>query len=556
MSFRSWPQIEGTKNVRQPGAFQTNSTNYRQLISSQISSHTIGDQRQKVGISNYSENNRPHTHDIAKLPSFKIQQKVCQPCEKQLPNRPLSEQTMYNNYKLPNVAQVSNQPAAAALQFASNGLSVRHSTYRSLSNNPNLKVETVKGRVKISRRRPKSLPTNLEDMNQLKSPRDKQVTFTGWQSRSRSPTFTTLAQTKEQLDAALSRKLWEIRRHVDGQRARNNSAAISEYSSSSIPDAANPEEWYERMLRDHSDEDLAAIETLCIANHDDDKQINSLESISLEASKPSIDIRFDKKYLKAHINDWNILSLMQDEAQKRTDNETRQSNYKSRQVVDKKSTATTTIKAPKDLLEVPKNLDVKPATMTPFFRPEPVKEESVDVIKSEPVVKELPKLEQNENSEVDRVIISEEQTDTVTVNTEDLVTKYLSNREPSKEEPSKELPKVENLDDDVTHEEESHVVDDSKAEPVEEKKLTEKEKFLLMRKRMEDRKAEKQKAKAAAGFGDYVRLGMNVKKGAKNFLGALMSSRLEKMATFQSRDDADDEDSSDDEEEEEDGEDD
>ena len=519
---RSWPQIG---DGWQPVVSQPNSTNSK---SPQLAAYTVSDQRHKVGI-----NSRPQTHDIASLPSFKTIQRTYQSDGEQS-SRPHSEATMC---KLPAMTKIKS-PATFRrqneLRFASDGLSVRHSSYRSLASNPNLKVETVNGRVTVSRRRrAKSLPPKLQEKQLTESPtREDTVNLAGWHRRSRSPTFTTLAQAKDHLDAALSRKLWEIRRHIDGQRARENSAVFSEYSTASAapnPDT-NPGEWYERMLREHSDEDLAAIETLCIANYDD--QLLSTDSITLDNPKPKVDFCFDKHYLKAHINDWNVLALMQEEERKRAEKEMRKAKQQAGrppaadQIGTKTKSYIKQIVAPKAPRKQQNSVPLLP-------KPEPVIEESISerlaspslVTIGEPVTEVV-------KSPEPLVIKSNEDSIVETKTTENLVAKYLGNREPIMAEPV-----VEKQTHDVV---ESDNGDSGPNEqPEVEKKLTEKEKFLLMRKRMEDIKAEKAKKRDAA---DYVRLGMNVRKGANNFLGTLMSSRLEKITTFKSKSGDDDDD--------------
>ena len=525
---RSWPNIGGWHAVVSGPA--SGSVNHRP--SPQQPSYTVGDQKYKVG-----ELDRPQSYDLSKLPSFKHVQKA-QYSSNQIPPRPHSEQTMCTLPSVQKVAPNSVTNCKHDLQSVSNGLSVRHSTYRSLASNPKLKVKAADGKLHITRRRPKSLPANLQQERQLHSSSsggdERDSPQKEFYHRSRSPTLATLSKAKEQLDVALSRKLWNIRRQVDGQRARENSAAYSHISSAKTTSSAD---WYKRMLREHSDEDLAAIETLCIANHED--QMESSESLSLMAARPNLDIRFDSEYLKTHVNDWSILALMADEERKRREREMRKAN---RDAGRPSATMASMSRKPQ-----PKKTQRK--------KPDPVlpqKREAVIIVPvslppvgnydevSEPKSEMSPDLPQTPSPVQDNYepIVQDDEPGPP----EDLIAKYLSNSTTTTDEPIQE-PSEATQDSNNEEVDKQSDVSSKPSEP--EKKLTEKEKFLLMRKRMEERQAEK--AKQRERFNEFAGSGMTGNKSKNRSLGSLMSNRLEKMATFksQTRDD-DDEDDDDD----------
>ncbi|XP_071792320.1 uncharacterized protein [Asterias amurensis] len=488
-----------------------------------------------------------------------------------------------------------------------NGLHERTAALKSLSSNPKLQVETVNGTTRIFRtqdRRPRSLPSKFSESPQsdivsadFSEPQEKVIYVSkhGYHPRSKSPTYPVLIGTKDTLNLALCKKLWRIRRDLEGRKARENSVIFSEVSQS-VHDDSEAEKWYEIMFDEHEqddeedDHDMTAIESLRLANEEGEfAQLD--ESISTQYPRPRVDLHFDRKYLKEHINDWAILGIDIEEEELKTGQRLRtasvarptsaQNGRKPR--VPTQTTTRVKISHRESSLGVKKvakdrqenrvtKLPAVPTARRAFHAKNNHKKKGKKTKKPHLAVDsddellpalmngdrdsrtpsptlEFPPHEPNpELDDIDR--------------RKSLVSKYLNSPSPNTnrvEEPIQTEPKPE--DDAV-----------KPPEPDEDKpkELTEKEKFVMMRKRMDERKAVMQKRRE--DFMDFSMLGIKSQRrrtqdggapaGGKNSLGSLMSTRLESMATFKTRkyrgeevdDDDEDDDDDDDDEDESDGE--
>ncbi|XP_022112187.1 uncharacterized protein LOC110991224 [Acanthaster planci] len=502
---------------------------------------------------------------------------------------------------------------------SANGLADRASALKSLASNPHLQVETLNGTTRIFRtadRRPRSLPAKFSNSpfgeNTLTPdlPEPQKVLYVskhGYHPRSKSPTYPILIGTKDTLNLALCKKLWRIRRDLEGRKARENSVVYSEISQALI-DEKDTEQWYEKMFDEHEqddeeeeDQDMVAIESLRLANPDGEFA-QSDESISTAHPRPHMDLLFDKKYLREHINDWSILGINIEEEERRSEQRLKTAPVARPTSAERKARVSiqmSTVKAKVSHRQtIAVNRDSKPARARGEHRATrlPAVPTTGRVFHARANGKKRgtrkmtkkPNLAQHSDEEVlPDLTNGEGDTRTPSPTFEfpletpedleladmdrrkSLVSKYLHSTKLSESSPTpKETEDVpaEDADQAKTPEEE---IQEEKP-----KELTEKEKFILMRKRMDERKAKMQKRRE--DFLDYSMLGIRSQRrrnagdpgapsGSKNSLGSLMSTRLESMATFKARvyqgeevdeDDEEDEDENAEEDEEESGEDD
>ncbi|XP_038071871.1 uncharacterized protein LOC119740590 isoform X2 [Patiria miniata] len=489
---------------------------------------------------------------------------------------------------LPKVHGTARESGTAFIG-SSNGLADRASAFKSLANNPRLQVETVNGTTRIFRasdRRPRSLPAKFSDSpvseNTLPPdiPEPKKVLYVskhGFHPRSKSPTYPVLIGTKDTLNLALCKKLWGIRRDLEGRKARENSVVFSEISQALV-DEKETDRWYEKMFDEHEqddveDQDMAAIESLRLANPDGEFA-QSDESISTVQPRPQVDLLFDKKYLKEHINDWTILGIDIEEEEMKTEQRSKPASSARPTSASRKPRVpiqTTTVKAEVSHRQTSfANKESKPvrtkrehrATRLPavptngrVFHARDNRKKRGNKITKKPILAQqsdeelLPDLTNggrdtrtpsptfefspNEPENSDDLVLDDMD------RRKSLISKYL--RSPK---PSESPPVSEELEDTPAENPEKADSPEQENEEEKPKELTEKEKFVLMRKRMDERKAKMQKRRE--DFLEYSMPGMRSQRrrgagdpgapsSSKNSLGSLMSTRLESMATFKTR---------------------
>ncbi|XP_071845152.1 uncharacterized protein [Apostichopus japonicus] len=455
------------------------------------------------------------------------------------------------------------------------GVNANKSAIRSLANNPKLNVNIVNGGVSVLRRNtPTGSPTGNASRPEKNAYRIVPLSKEGYHPRSRSPTYQTLILANSQLECLLSRRLREIRRDLEGQKARQNSAVFGEVW------AASPESedhWYVDAVE--ADHDSSAIETTRLSNED---YATSLETICTSGPMPHRTIKFSSNALKENICNNTILGINESDTQaklevwkkdhatnipklerldsspilrrrqcladvsqatveerflflRRTSRSVEPVKTKSYKKTPKQAKTKQVIVEEPEMTPKPTYFPPKPENRIPEIKPqEPAKpvlvinaDEAEEIRKSLPYFDRPEKEGKNvlkEDVASNRVILSGD-------NTIDQSQKPMNSIDPT--------PVAVNT---------KEVTGDSTSEP-----LTAKEKFIRMQERMKQRKQEKQKTRES--FADYSFMMYNQSKdregrgGEVNKLGMTLSKRLENMSTFNSRisDDSDsDEDDDDD----------
>ncbi|XP_071494539.1 uncharacterized protein [Diadema antillarum] len=501
---------------------------------------------------------------------------------------------------LPVISTTASGRADALLSASCDGLVDRVSALRSLANNPKFEISIVNGSPQVTRRRNSRQTDATVKAGQKKGDVIIKCSKYGYHARSNSPTYRRLIHAKEQMDVALCKRLLSVRRDLDGQKARENSA-IDDGLRMNMDDNES-EEWYMKMMKkemEQEDQDSGIIDNMTTLN---EEPVCGFEALDISTPRPHVHLKFDPKFLQSHINDWNILNLnVEEEEEKIRARRERASLKDSRR---KRSQSPTYFQRPceacfaeKPQIEKPRVefLRTNKSRRVKFYRREK-KEEDDDDNGSEAeclsnsdqssqkvsessqqlpnVVKPARKRRHSHaknklvkpskpvplhhlthgNSDRTKVIDTEIEENGLTIseNSEEGNEEVVAEEEEQEQEVESKhfsLPTLE------THENARSPLPDIKSPPPvkeqqpEEKKdsspdapkLTDKEKFLLMRKRMEER--QKERLQKRESFIDYSMIAFagsrkdRAGRGEKG-LGSTLSSRLDSMASFQSNQDA------------------
>ncbi|XP_063971175.1 uncharacterized protein DDB_G0284459-like isoform X1 [Lytechinus pictus] len=495
-------------------------------------------------------------------------------------SRSMSRLSSSSTSSLPIISASSSRQADALVSASCEGLVQRVSALRSLANNPRLKVRIVNGSPKISPRL-NSITSGRESTTSQKRPHREstrevvvEISKYGYHSRSNSPTYRRLINAKEQLDVALCKKLRSVRQQLDGQTARENSA-MHEGLRLKI-DERGSEDWYKDMVKREleNDETSEVIESMTIANSE---PLATFEALDLKNPRPHVDLNFDIRYIQARINDWDVLNINVEEEEKkieeRRDKEKRRRRApshspthfrrtceaccvdgvhgKNKQRVDflrtnksrrvkfrrrQKNNSDDSYDNDSDI-EPPMMMDEPAITQSDILPPPSPPPPTKPVKTKKTVKKETPKSSKSTKSKTSSkapsVAEPEEAVETEPENRLPLLPPSLPPASP----------RLDNRSISVSSDRESPVTTVTKPQtpppPEEEKpKLTDKEKFLMMRKRMEERQREKSEKRE--NFVDYSMIAFHgtrkerAGRGQKG-LGKTLSNRLESMASFKSK---------------------
>ena len=129
----------------------------------------------------------------------------------------------------------------------------------------------------------------------------------GYHTRSNSPTYRRLINAKEQLDVALCKKLRAVRRQLEGQTARENSAI--DMGLRLALDDRKSDEWYTEMIKkefENEEQDDEMIDNMTVVNNE---PLRGFQCLDVSCPRPHVELRFASQYLQAHINDWDILNI-------------------------------------------------------------------------------------------------------------------------------------------------------------------------------------------------------------------------------------------------------
>ncbi|KAJ8032537.1 hypothetical protein HOLleu_26088 [Holothuria leucospilota] len=433
------------------------------------------------------------------------------------------------------------------------GIANRRSAIRSLANNPNFSAEIVKGRLTFLRRK----DTLSADKCLGISPNGKEreisvaVSKEGYHPRSRSPTYQTLLLAKSQLEILLSRKLCDIRRDLDGQKARQNSAVVS-----GIPIVRETDDlWYVSAINE--DEEMSAIETTRLVNED---YASSFETISTAVPLPHRSARFTSKALRENVTNKAILEL-----------DIKGEEKKIREWRAKHSTDIPRLERPdsasgqyrRNCFAIPSSAEEKhrflrrtsrpidPSFIAPLKRkPKPIKRIKVKEIEAipaptiavpEPIEQEAEPIMEAEDKEPEPEIkIEEEKSERKSLS-------YID-RQRDEETNSKPIPvlHLNTISETDSENNQSGKPVMNSIDPVPSAKntddetgqgkegLSEKEKFLRMQQRMAQRKLTKQKTRESFADYSYMMFSKNRDKANMSKLGEALSKRLENMSTFKS----------------------
>ncbi|XP_033101806.1 uncharacterized protein LOC117104954 isoform X3 [Anneissia japonica] len=490
---------------------------------------------------------------------------------------------------------------ASSHVYISDGLLCRDLAIRSLGSNP--KLCQRQRTLCHARPRPRSLPTDLELESFLPVIGQQSNVFgreetvmtpskEGYHPRSNSPTYRTLIETKEILVLELCKKLREIRRDLDGIKARKNSAVIIERPiPSETGDAFDVNDWYIKMYDVLQDGEFMVKEPLNV--EDVDHGAGEPETLVFDNAIPEMRLNFSAEYLRAHINDHEIIGMNVEEVEKRIREIRNMELSKKKKVWDvpigtppelfsQRKTKSRKIawkpkpkRRPKDLpvvlpqvkktkFKVSKSNTKNDSPANYVLSPILVITEN-DLNNEEPIAKSVKKPEVIEHKqpqqtptspEINNNIESEVSTEKTPLIPE--IIGHVKQFDNPKEKPTNRSgtgPASSVLKNDLNELSplsqrligssiKPKIIEDVVPQVAVEKKkpLTEKEKFLVMRKRMEERKAAQMKKKES--YRDISMLGLRFDKQRerRGKLGNIISSKIDSMLAFGDDDEDEDDD--------------
>ncbi|XP_071942303.1 uncharacterized protein [Antedon mediterranea] len=219
--------------------------------------------------------------------------------------------------------QVKAKPSSFV--YITDGLFCRDLASRSLRGNPKLHKRMNQ---RVYHGRSKSFPLECDTIgllpflgrhNNVKKETVLIPSKEGYHSRSKSPTYSTLMETKDILMLELSKRIRELRRDLDGIKARENSA-VNEHSISATYNAITGDnEWYIQMM-----------DTLL---EDDDLSIGRINN-NLPQSVPITNLQFSVECLRSHITDLEIVETNIEEAERKINTRRIKDRNKSKYVYD------------------------------------------------------------------------------------------------------------------------------------------------------------------------------------------------------------------------------